>query len=94
MAYQSDESGRDEVYVRPFVPPGDVVSSGSATSGQWQVSTGGGVHPVWRADGKEIYFINLSGEMMAAPVSATGESFAPGAPARLFQYQCRLRWRR
>ncbi|MEO8309263.1 MAG: hypothetical protein ABI616_14610 [Pseudomonadota bacterium] len=85
VAYQSDESGRDEVYVRPFVPPGDVIATGMATGGQWQISTDGGLHPVWRADGKELYYINLSSEMMAAPIKSTGGVFAPGVPVRLFK---------
>ena len=46
IAYASDESGRFEVYVRPF-PGGDA---------KWPVSTAGGQQPRWRADGQELYF--------------------------------------
>lgn len=81
MAYQSNESGRIEIYVRPFVPPG---ASGAAAGGQWQVSTGRGIHPVWRPDGKELYYLNLEGAMMAAPIAITGATLDPGAPAVLF----------
>jgi Tol biopolymer transport system component len=62
VAYQSDESGRGEIYVRPF-PPG---ATSTAARGQWQVSTEGGINPVWRPDGKEVYYLNPAGAMMAA----------------------------
>ena len=56
LAHASDESGRNEVYVRPFPGPG----------GRWQVSTGGGFQPVWSRDGRELFFLTLDGLMMAA----------------------------
>ncbi len=86
VAYASNASGRDEVYVRPFASPGAGEKAGSdAATGQWQVSTGGGVFPVWRPDGKELYYINPAGEMMSAPFTITGSAFEPGAPTKLFQ---------
>ena len=63
MAYQSNESGRQEIYVRPFVLPG---ATGTA-AGQWPLSTAGGIMPVWRRDGKELFHLNPEGAMMAAP---------------------------
>jgi Tol biopolymer transport system component len=87
VAYMSDESGRQEVYIRPFVEPAareadrDAVA---ATSGQWQVSVAGGVFPRWRADGRELYFIGPAGEMMAAPMAAKGTRLEPGALVALF----------
>jgi Tol biopolymer transport system component len=84
VAYMSNESGRMEIYVRPFVPPG---AAGTAAEGQWQVSTAGGIYPVWRPDGKELYYLNPAGSMMAAPIAVTGATFAPGAPAVLFPTQ-------
>ncbi len=57
IAYQSNESGRTEVYVRAF-PEG----------GTWQISTAGGSWPRWRRDGKELYFISPDGQLMAAPM--------------------------
>jgi hypothetical protein len=75
VAYQSDESGRDEIYVRPFPGPG----------GQWQVSTGGGTMPRWRADGKELFYLAPDGKLMAAAVVAQGATFVPGTPEALFQ---------
>jgi serine/threonine protein kinase/Tol biopolymer transport system component len=83
VAYNSNESGRDEIYVRPFVPPSRDASA-DKPGGQWQVSTAGGVIPVWRPDGKELYYLNPAGAMMAAPITVTGATLAPGAPVRLF----------
>ena len=51
VAYHSNESGRPEIYVRPFVSPG---ATGTAAGGQWQVSTAGGILPLWRSDGKRV----------------------------------------
>jgi Tol biopolymer transport system component len=74
VAYETSESGRFEIVVRPFPMPG----------GKWQVSTGGGVQPRWRGDGKELYFISMDGKLMAASVTATGATFAAGTPVALF----------
>jgi Tol biopolymer transport system component len=81
VAYYSNESGRYEIYVRPFVAPG---AADKAAGGQWQVSTAGGIHPLWRPDGKEVYFLNPAGEMMAAPISVVGAALEPGPPVVLF----------
>jgi dipeptidyl aminopeptidase/acylaminoacyl peptidase len=81
VAYQSNESGRPEVYVRPFVAPG---AADKAAGGQWQVSTAGGIAPVWRPDGKELYYLNPAGDMMAAPIAVSGTVLQPGAPVKLF----------
>ncbi|MGA2714783.1 MAG: protein kinase [Bryobacteraceae bacterium] len=74
-AYQSNESGRNEIYVRPFPGPG----------GQWQVSTGGGTSPRWRADGKELYYVAPDAKLMAVAVIAQEATFKPGTPEALFQ---------
>ena len=84
VAYQSSESGRPEIYVRPFVPPGATRAAPLTAGGQWQVSTEGGAYPVWRPDGKELYYLNPAGAMMAAPITVTGTTLAPGAPVVLF----------
>jgi len=87
VAYQSNESGRHEIYVRPFLPPlrdGSSQKTARAGAGPWQVSTEGGIVPVWRPDGKELYFINPSGALMAAPISVVGTGIEPGAPVLLF----------
>lgn len=91
VAYQSNESGRHEIYLRAFVPPAPPGSGGRASgapgresAGPRQVSTAGGILPVWRADGKELYFLNPAGAMMAAPITLTGAGVDPGAPVVLF----------
>jgi len=81
IAYESNESGRDEIYVRQFVPRG---APAPTTTQQWQVSVDGGIYPLWAPDGREIYYINRTGAMMAAPVTIDGSFVTPGAPVTLF----------
>ena len=73
MAYNSDESGRFEVYVRPYPGPG----------GRWQVSLGGGTEPVWSPTGKEIFYRD-GDKMMTAAVRTVG-AFEVGARTQLFE---------
>jgi serine/threonine protein kinase len=75
VAYQSDESGHFEIYVRPFPGPG----------GQVQVSAGGGHSPRWRADGKELYYLSPDLKLMAAKVIAQEETIQAMTPESLFQ---------
>ena len=88
VAYHSNESGRDEIYVRPFVPPlvpnSAAGTAAGAAGGQRLVSTAGGIHPVWRPDGKELYYLNPAGAMMAAPITVTGATLEAGTPVVLF----------
>jgi len=84
VAYQSNASGRMEIYVRPFVPPAAAGTPAAAPRRQWQVSTAGGITPMWRPDGKELYYLNPAGEMMAAPITVAGDALEPGAPVVLF----------
>jgi eukaryotic-like serine/threonine-protein kinase len=73
IAYQSDESGVDEIYVRPFpISPGG--------SGKWQISTGGGTRPVWSRKGRELFFENLDDRIMAVDFELKNESFVAGKP--------------
>jgi len=74
VAYTSDETGRDEVYVRSF-PAGDQ---------KWLVSTAGGWQPHWRRDGKELFYITLDGTLMAVDVKG-GSALRSGVPHPLFQ---------
>ena len=74
VAYRSSESGRNEVYVRPF-PEG--------TAGKWLVSANGGSQQRWRGDGKELYYVEDS-TMMAVSVS-TEPTFTLGQPQPLFE---------
>ena len=72
VAYQSDESGRSEVYVRPF-PEGD---------GKWPVSRSGGQNPRWSRDGKELFYVE--GTTLMAVVVETTPGFSAGEASRLF----------
>jgi len=72
VAYQSNESGRFEVYVQAFPGPG----------GKWQISTAGGGEPQWGPDGKELYYLAQS-RMMKVDVR-TGASFEAGIPEPAF----------
>ena len=70
LAYSSNESGTLEVYVRRF----------PATGGRWQVSTSGGLFPLWSHDGRELIFQTLDNRVMAVSYTAKGDSFAVGKP--------------
>ena len=74
VAYNTNEAGRSEVYVKPFPGPG----------GRARISTAGGNNARWRRDGKEIFY--LAGHtLMAAAVTANGSRFDVGAVQRLFE---------
>jgi serine/threonine-protein kinase len=70
LAYDSNESGRWEVYVRPFPGPG----------GKWQVSADGGTWPMWSKTRSELLFGTPGGEIMVASYAAAGESFRSERP--------------
>lgn len=76
VAYASDETGRYEIYIRPFPGPG----------GKWQVSIAGGIHPRWGPDGREIFYLGPDNRLIAVPieVSADGRALSPAAPVGLF----------
>jgi Tol biopolymer transport system component len=79
IVYSSDDTGRREIYVAPFVP-------GKPFSGERrQVSTDGGTMPRWRRDGREIYYWALDGRMMAVPVDGAGTAFIASPAQTLFQ---------
>ncbi len=98
VAYQSNETGRYEIYVRPFPARGVAVP----------ISTAGGVYPRWSRDGKELYFIAPDAKMMAVAIRANETTVEAGLPAALFQtrrlggglnvigrshqYRCRSGW--
>jgi dipeptidyl aminopeptidase/acylaminoacyl peptidase len=75
IAYESDESGRNEVYVQP-IPP---------TGGKSQVSTKGGTFPIWR--GRELFFVDDQNTVVAVPVAASGTTVSFGPPSSLFSMQ-------
>ena len=77
IAYNSDESRRPEVYVRPFPNVG---------SRKWQISTEGGAGPVWTRRGSEIVYVDSQGQMMAVAVRSNGnDEFDFSKPASLFK---------
>jgi Tol biopolymer transport system component len=74
LAYCSNESGEYRVYVVPFPGPG----------GKWQVSLGDGRGPLWRRDGKEIFYLSADNKLMAVTVETSGGSFASAGARVLF----------
>jgi dipeptidyl aminopeptidase/acylaminoacyl peptidase len=78
LAYASDESGRFEVYVQPL----------PITGVKWQLSTDGGTQPVWKNDGRELYFAGADSRLMAVTVS-TSAGFVADTPRALFQTRMR-----
>jgi hypothetical protein len=75
IAYQSEESGRSEIYVRPFP---------RVNNGRWQVSTAGGTRPVWARSGRELFYLDLSNALTAVPVEISEPTIGIGSPAKLF----------
>ncbi|MEE8340285.1 MAG: hypothetical protein V3R56_09075 [Xanthomonadales bacterium] len=84
LFYESDQSGRNEVYVRPFDPSAGM--GAASTAGPWQISDQGGrpMYSNWRRDGKEFYYIAADGGVMAVEVS-TDPTFEFGKPTLLFR---------
>jgi Tol biopolymer transport system component len=74
IAYQSTESNRSEVYVQPYPP----------TGGRWQASTAGGNTPMWRGDGRELFFAGPDDTIYAVSVDVRAGSLELGAPINLF----------
>jgi len=80
IAFQSNESGRNEVYVAPFPGPG----------GKWQISTAGGTFPRWRRDGTELFYLGPDNSLVAAEVNGKGSAFQVGTIRALFKTRPRL----
>ncbi len=79
IAYESDNSGRSEIYVRPFP---------AIAGGQWQVSTAGGRRPLWARDGQELFYVATAGPtsmLMRVPIGARSTAWSAGTPVVLFQ---------
>ncbi len=74
VAYTSDESGEQEIYVRSL----------SSSEEKWQVSAHGGAAPRWRADGRELYYIDAEGTLMSV-AAGLSPKFEAAAPAPLFK---------
>jgi eukaryotic-like serine/threonine-protein kinase len=75
LAYVSDESGTDEVYLETF----------PAGGGRWQVSVDAGANPRWRRDGRELFYISKQRNLMVVPIRATPGSVEFGAALSLFR---------
>jgi eukaryotic-like serine/threonine-protein kinase len=75
LAYQSNESGRPEIYITAF----------PAGGAKWQVSSNGGATPRWRRDGKELFFLDPQDNIAAVDVNTSGNAVKLGAPHTLFQ---------
>jgi len=73
LAYQSNESGKSEIYVQAYPDPGR----------KWQISTDGGIEPVWSADGKELFYVSGDRRLMRVEVKI-GAAFDAGIPEALF----------
>lgn len=84
IAYQSSETGRFEIWVRPFARPG----SGAGADDKWQFSLGGGTGVRWSRDGRELFYQALDGQLMAVPVrlDGAGRSVSPGPALALFRW--------
>jgi serine/threonine protein kinase len=77
VAYQSNETGRFEIYVQSFPGPGN----------KKQISTNGGSQVRWKGDGTELFYISQDGRLMAVPVRLSGTSMESGTPVPLFSTQ-------
>jgi len=74
LAYQSNETGEGQIYVRPF-PTG---------SGKWQMSTSGGFAPRWRGDGRELFYLDPQYKLFAVSVQFNSSAVEAGVPKPLF----------
>jgi dipeptidyl aminopeptidase/acylaminoacyl peptidase len=74
LAYQSNDPGRDEIYVQSFPEPGRKVI----------VSKGGGTLPRWRRAGRELYYVAPDDKLMSVSVTTTGTNLSIGTPTPLF----------
>jgi eukaryotic-like serine/threonine-protein kinase len=83
IAYQSNESGRFEIWVRPFPALGSDVKPDE----RWQLTTSGATQVRWGHDGNAIFYVGADGRLMAMPVSVDpgGRAISHGAPVSLFQ---------
>jgi dipeptidyl aminopeptidase/acylaminoacyl peptidase len=74
VAYQSDETGQYEIYIQPFPGPGL----------RSKISSGGGIWPEWRADGRELFYVASDDRLMAVPLSVSSQGVPVAKPASLF----------
>jgi serine/threonine protein kinase len=79
VAYTSDESGRPEIYVQPFPTSGE----------KSQISLNGGIYPIWRHDGKELFYVTPDGKLMSADIQVSPK-FQSSVPRQLFQTNIKI----
>jgi eukaryotic-like serine/threonine-protein kinase len=86
IAYQSNESGRDEIYVQAIGPISAATSNSAEapSAGKSMVSKSGGTTPIWRRDGRELFYLSPEGEAMAVAMETDGVLRA-GVPRALFK---------
>ena len=75
VAYDSNESGRVEVYIQAHPEP----------KGKWQVSNGGGQFPAWSPDGRELFYVSADSKLMAVKLKVDADAVAPSTPVALFE---------
>ena len=75
VAYQSDESDQDEIYVRSFP---------HVEQGRWQISTGGGTRAAWARSGRELFYLDAANTLHAVPVDTVGPTFVAGKAVKVF----------
>jgi Tol biopolymer transport system component len=73
VAYRANDSSKSEVFIQSFAPFG----------GRWRVSGAGGSQPSWRADGKELFYLNRT-KMMSVDIKVSGSGIDAGIPRELF----------
>jgi Tol biopolymer transport system component len=80
LAYRSDETGQNEIYIQAFPTPG----ANGRPLGKWQVSNSGASDLKWRDDGRELYYEAPDGKIMAAQIDVDASGIHTGAPRELF----------
>ena len=76
LAYESDSSGRFEIYVQPFP---------NVSAGQWRVTTAGGTRPLWSPSGQELFYVAPDGALMSVDVDIRGGTWSVGSPAKILE---------
>ena len=76
LAYESDSTGRFEIYVRPFP---------NLSAGQWLISTAGGTRPLWVPRGQELFYVAPDGVLMAVRADPRGGKWRSGSPAKVLE---------
>jgi serine/threonine-protein kinase len=79
IAYQSDESGSFQIYVRPYP---------NVDAGRWQLSGEGGTHPLWAPKGNELLYVDTAGHVLGVPID-TRSGFSFGRPLSVFDFSDR-----